>query len=251
MITKFYKGYAELENKVPTSKRKSRIIKSEWKEVGGFIADNYILVDVDDKTTNANLFFDICEYLGVNCHVTESKNGIHAIFKKPNERLAYGNCIEKETLAGLMCDYRISEYKGYERIIIDGEPLPIINECEEPDELPWLLYPFGKPRHLQDQKHGTARHNTFMELSNVYAIYETDPNKILNTIKWVNQNVFAEPRSSVNITIDFVLDSIRYMNTSYDDSQFLDIMKNVKDTNKTIKLLVQYGILSPEVFKYE
>lgn len=248
MITKFYKGYTELKNKEPTSKRKSRIIKSDWKEVAGFIGDNYILVDVDDKTTNANLFFNICEYTGVNCHITESVHGIHAIFKKPNEKLAYGNCIGKETLGGLICDYRISEYKGYERIIIDGEPLEVINECDEPDELPWLLYPFGKPRNLQQMKHGDCRHKTFMELSNVYAIYETNPNNILNAIKWVNQNVFAEPRKSVNITIPFVLDSIRYMNANYTDEDISKVIENVKDKNKLIKLLIQYGLIDPEVF---
>ena len=245
MITKFYKGYTELHNKVPTSKRKSRVIKSEWQEVGGFLADNYVLVDIDDMN-NANLFFNIINDYNIKCHVTESRHGVHAIFKKPCEQLAYGN--RKETLTGVICDYKCSNNKGYERIIIDGKPLPVIIECSDPDELPWLLFPFGKPRNLQQMKHGLGRHNTFMELSNVYAIYENDPNKILNTIKWVNDNVFVEPRESVNITIPFVLDSIRYMNTSYDDNQIMDIVKDV-DKNKLIKLLVQYGLIDPEVFK--
>lgn len=249
MITKFYKGYAELRNKVPISKRKSRFIKSEWVEVAGFIGDNYILVDVDDKTTNANLFFEICEYLNVKCHVTESRNGIHAIFKKPTfDDIPYGNCIQKETLGGLICDYRISEYKGYERIIIDGKPLKVIQECEDPDVLPWLLLPFAKNRNLQQMKHGDCRHKCFMELSNVYAIYENDPNKILNTIKWVNENVFYEPRKSVNITIPFVLDSIRYMNANYTDDDISKIIENIKDKNKLIKLCVQYKLIDPEVF---
>nr|DAG43698.1 MAG TPA: hypothetical protein [Caudoviricetes sp.] len=245
MITKFYKGYTELHNKVPTSKRKSKIIKSEWQEVGGFLADNYVLVDIDDMD-NANLFFNIINDYNIKCHVTESRHGIHAIFKKPREKLAYGN--RKETLTGVICDYKCSNNKGYERIIIDGKQLPVIIECSVPDELPWLLFPFGKPRNLQQMRHGLGRHNTFMELSNVYAIYENDPNKILDTIKWVNANVFAEPRESVNITIPFVLDSIRYMNTSYDDTQIMDIVKDV-DKNKLIKLLVQYGLIQPEVFK--
>lgn len=245
MIDKFYKGYTELHNKVPTSKRKSKVIKSEWEEVGGFLADNYVLVDIDDMD-NANLFFDIINEYNIKCHVTESRHGVHAIFKKPREQLAYGN--RKETLTGVICDYKCSNNKGYERIIIDGEPLPVIIECDDPEELPWLLFPFGKPRNLQQMRHGLGRHNTFMELSNVYAIYENDPNKILNTIKWVNDNVFAEPRESVNITIPFVLDSIRYMNTSYDVNQIMDIVKDV-DKNKLIKLLVQYGLIDPEVFK--
>lgn len=245
MITKFYKGYTELHNKVPTSKRKSRYIKPTWGEVGGFLDDNYVLVDIDDMD-NANLFFTIINDYDIKCHVTQSRHGIHAIFKKPCEKLAYGN--RKETLTGVICDYKCSNNKGYERIIINGKQLPIIIECDEPDVLPWLLFPFGKPRNLQQIKHGCGRHNTFMELSNVYAIYENDPNKILNTIKWVNENVFEEPRKSVNITIPFVLDSIRYMNTSYDNNQIMDIVKDV-DKNKLIKLLVQYGLVNPNIFK--
>lgn len=248
MKTKFYKGYAKLIDKKPISKRKSRTIKSDWREVGGWLADDYILFDIDDKDVNANIFFTLINEYDIKCHITESKHGIHAIFKKPSIKLALGNGIGRETLTGIIADYKSTELSGYERIIIDGKPLPIINDCDDPDELPWLLFPFGKPRNLQQMKHGLGRHNTFMELSNVYAIYENDPNKILNTIKWVNQNVFAEPRESVNITIPFVLDSIRYMNTSYDYSQIMDIVKDV-DKNKLIKLLVQYGLIQSEVFK--
>lgn len=245
MITKFYKGYTELRNKVPTSKRKSRFIKPEWNEVGGFISNNYILVDIDDKI-NADLFFNVCTNWDIKCHITASRHGIHAIFKKPSCQLAYGN--RKETLIGVICDYKCSDQKGYERIIIDGEPLEVITGCEEPDELPWLLYPFGKPRNLQQMKHGDCRHKVFMELSNVYAIYENNPNEILNTIKWVNENVFYEPRESVNIKLPFVMNSIRYMNTTYTDEQVYDMIKDV-DTNKLIKLCVQYGLIDPEVFK--
>lgn len=246
MITKFYKGYTELENKVPTSKRKSRTINSKWKEVGGFLADNYVLVDIDDYV-NVNLFFDVCTNWDIKCHVTASKHGIHAIFKKPSEHLAYGN--RKETLCGIICDYKCTNNKGYERIIIDSKPLEVINECDEPDVLPWLLFPFGKARGLQQMKHGDCRHKTHMDLSNVYSIYESNPNKILDAIKWVNENVFYEARKSVNITIPFVLDSIRYMNANYTDEDISKVIENVKDKNKLIKLCVQYGLIDPEVFK--
>ncbi len=56
-VSKFYKAYVELNNKVPVSKRKSRFINPKWQEVGAYLADDYILFDIDDKDTNANLFF--------------------------------------------------------------------------------------------------------------------------------------------------------------------------------------------------
>lgn len=247
MITKFYKGYKELHNKVPTSKRKSRIIKPEWKEVGGWLAKDYLLFDIDDKNVNANIFFSIINDFNIKCHITESQNGIHAIFKNPHIKLPYGN--GKETLTGIMADYKCIENQGYERIIIDGKTHPIINYCEEPDVLPWLLFPMACKRDLQHMKHGCSRHNTHLGLSNLYAIYEHDPHKILDTIKWVNENVFEEPRKSVNIKIADVVDSIQYMNKNYTDTEFYDMIKDIKDKNKAIKLLVQYGLIDPEVFK--
>lgn len=239
MHTKFYKGYTELHNKVPTYKRKSRFIKSEWQEVGGYLADDYVLVDIDDAT-NVDLFFTIINDFHINCHVTESRHGIHAIFKKPSEQLAYGN--RKETLTGVICDYKCSNNKGYERIIINGEQLPIITECENPDVLPWLLYPFGRARDLQQAQAGDGRHKILMDLSNVYAIYEKDPHNISIMLNWVNENVFTEARKSVNISIADIQDSIMYMSKDYTDTEIYDIIKKV-DKNKLIKLCVQYGLV--------
>lgn len=239
MHTKFYKGYTELHNKIPTSKRKSRFVKSEWQEVGGYLADDYVLVDIDDNT-NANLFFTIINEFRIHCHITESRHGIHAIFKKPSEQLAYGN--RKETLTGVICDYKCSNNKGYERIIINNEPLPVITECENPDVLPWLLYPFGRARNLQQAQAGDGRHKILMDLSNVYAIYEKDPHNISIMLNWVNENVFTEARKSVNISIADIQNSIMYMSKDYTDTEIYDIIKKV-DKNKLMKLLVQYGVV--------
>ena len=239
MITKFYKGYTELRNKIPTSKRKSRIIKPEWQEVGGFIGDDYVLVDIDDRI-NADLFFTIINDFHIRCHITQSTHGIHAIFKKPSELLAYGN--RKETLTGVICDYKCSNNKGYERIINNGYPLQIIEECYEPDVLPWLLFPFGRARGLQDITEGDGRHKVLMDLSNVYAIYEKDPYNISVMLNWVNENVFKKARNSVNISIADIQNSIMYMNKTYTDTEFYDMIKDV-DKNKLIKLCVQYGLL--------
>lgn len=239
MHTKFYKGYTELHNKVPTSKRKSRFIKSEWQEVGGYLADDYVLVDIDDAT-NVDLFFTIINDFHINCHVTESRHGIHAIFKKPSEQLAYGN--RKETLTGVICDYKCSNNKGYERIIINGEQLPVIKDGGNPDVLPWLLYPFGRARGLQQAQAGDGRHKILMDLSNVYAIYEKDPHNISIMLNWVNENVFTEARKSVNISIADIRNSIMYMSKDYTDTEIYDIIKKV-DKNKLIKLCVQYGLV--------
>ena len=229
MITKFYKGYTELRNKVPTSKRKSRVIRPEWQEVGGYLADEYVLVDIDDST-NVDLFFTIINDFHIRCHVTESRHGIHAIFRKPTEQLAYGN--RKETLTGVICDYKCTSNNGYERIIIDREPLPVINECDNPDILPWLLFPFGRARGLQDMQAGDGRHKVLMDLSNVYAIYERDPHNISIMLNWVNEK----------ISIADIQDSISYMNKNYTDTEFYDMIRNV-DKNKVLKLLVQYGVI--------
>lgn len=247
-MNKFYKAYVELRNKVPTSKRKSRVINPKWDEVGAYLADNYVLFDIDDKDTNANLFFDLVSTHNLHCHITESEHGIHAIFKKPAERLAYGN--RKETLTGILADYKCSNNKGYERIIINKEPLPIVYNCDEPDVLPWFLYPFGRPRNLQDMEHGASRHTTFLDLSNVYAIYENDPQKILDMIHWVNDNVFAVARESVNVRICDVMDSIQFMKQQYTDIEICDIIKNV-DKSKLLKLLVQYDLLDVSTLHFK
>lgn len=233
--TKFYASYYPLHNKVRTNNRAYRTINSEWKEVGGRLKEEYILFDIDDKCTNANLFFDLKNMLDFKCHITESEHGIHAIFKKPKD-IIIGNKIHAETVTGIICDYK--GYKNsYERIIVNGKPLQVIEYCDEPQELPFVLFPYNLKPNLQGVVDGSGRHGILGALNNIYARYCSDPELILKLTNWVNSNVFKESRESVNWEIKHVMDSIQYYNR--DNLKLDDVLTKYKiDENKLINYIV-------------
>lgn len=238
---KFYNSYRECtEDKRPITIRGSRTIDSNWEHVLGLIKPEYILFDIDDKTTNANLFFALKEEFEFRCHITESCNGIHAIFRTPVSTMGTNLCgNNRETVTGIIADFKHGGEN--ERIIAYGKAHNVIEWCDEPDELPFMLFPFGRKRGLQDVTEGDGRHHIQGDLNNVLATYYTDPEIILRITNWVNSNVFLMPRKSVNWSIKDVWNSIQYVNTMRGKT-IQDVLTEYKiDDMKVIDFIIRNG----------
>ena len=234
--SKFYTAFYPLRNKERINKRSYRTINNTWDEVGGRFKEDYMLFDIDDKDVNANLFFDLKDMLGFKAHITESEHGIHAIFKKPKE-IYIGNRIHAETITGIICDYK-GYGNSYERFIVDRKPLEVIEWCDEPYELPFVLFPYNLKPDLQGVEEGDGRHAILGALNNIYARYCSDPKLILQLTNWVNDNVFKEARDKVNWSIKDVMDSIQYYNR--DNLKLDDVLTKYEiDNNKLINYIVR------------
>lgn len=239
--TKFYSSFRECtEDKVPLTKRGKAIYDPRWKNVLGVLRSPYMLFDIDDKGVNANLFLELKQEFGFKCHIVESCNGIHAIFKTPTDTKGTFVCgTGKETITGIICDYKNSGEN--ERIIADGKPHKVIEWCDDVDELPFLLFPFARVRNLQDEQHGSERHRTHGDLNNIYATYTNDVDLIMRITKWVNDTVFKEPRKSINWSRRDVLNSIEYVN-SLKGKSLQDVLTEYNvPQSALINYIVRYG----------
>ena len=142
----FFKGYVPTKDKkciMPFKNKTSEELKSyeevkDLDEFAGILADDIILIDIDDAE-QSEILMDIVEELQLNCRVYQTTRGKHFLFRNTtvercstHSKLAIG--LQADIKIGSRNSYSILKYKGSERFIewdIDGDAV---------DDLPkWLL----------------------------------------------------------------------------------------------------------------
>lgn len=142
----FFKGYVPTKDKkciMPFKNKTSEELKSyeevkDLDEFAGILADDIILIDIDDAE-QSEILMDIVEELQLNCRVYQTTRGKHFLFRNTtvercstHSKLAIG--LQADIKIGARNSYSILKYKGSERFIewdIEGDAV---------DDLPkWLL----------------------------------------------------------------------------------------------------------------
>ena len=144
-----FKGYAPTKDKkclVPFKNKSASELQTynqvkELEEFAGILAENTILIDIDDYE-QSEILFQIVDDLQLRCRVYETSRGKHFLFKNINSNgeIIQKTCKIKTSLAcGLQADikvgcknsYSILKFKGNERRILydifeneDYEPVP-------------------------------------------------------------------------------------------------------------------------------
>lgn len=102
---------------VPSSQLMTYDDVKDLDEYAGILADDVILIDIDDKEQSEKLM-DIVEDLQLNCRVYQTTRGRHFVFK--NDKV--DKCGTHLSLAiGLTADIKIGSKNSYEVLKIDGE----------------------------------------------------------------------------------------------------------------------------------
>ena len=144
----FFRGYIPTRNKSASvafkgKSSKELLTKAEAQkldEYAGILADNTVVVDVDDHATS-EILMDIVKEKHLRCRVYQTTRGKHFFFRNDNrvdrcwtdKQIACG--IHADGKVGLKNSYAILKYEGKERPIIYD-----IEEGEEYDSVPkWLL----------------------------------------------------------------------------------------------------------------
>lgn len=232
----FYRGYIKLkEDKAPyDNRRMHRQMITDWPTVGGILKSEYMLVDIDTYE-DSDLFMQLVDKYNWQCHIVATDSGIHAIFKKPD--IAMSSVVGRELMCGVRADFKIGrrDYKSsdYECVIKHGKPRELLQQCSDPQILPWQLMAFTNGLDLKSVGEGDGRHGIHKQLIHRASAYCQDASEILDYVKWVNDNIFAVPRQSVNWKVNDVQDWLDDMKD--EDDQGLDELLQryaIKDLNK-------------------
>ena len=134
----FFKGFVKTKDKKCTEKFKNRTDFKTLEQVqsldeyAGILADDAVLIDVDDGD-QAELLMDIVEHLQLNCRVYQTTRGKHFLFKNVTGQIQ--KCFTKTNLGcGLTADIKVGVKNSYEVLKFDGKERFIEWDIEEGQE---------------------------------------------------------------------------------------------------------------------
>ena len=145
-MNELYKGYVETKDKKCIEKYKGRTDFKTYEQVeslpefAGILAENTILVDLDDGK-QAEILMNIVENLQLDCKVIDTTRGKHFLFHNTKIK----SCSTHSTLAvGLTADIKVGFKPSYEVLKVNGEERFIEWDAEEGhdyQEIPKWLFP--------------------------------------------------------------------------------------------------------------
>lgn len=201
-----YKGYIETKGKKSIEALKGRSHWKTYEEVkncdgfGGILADDTILIDIDDAT-QSEILMNIVEKFQLNCKVYQTSRGRHFLFKN---KVIQRNKTKVPLAIGLTADIKLGSRLSYEVIKINGEERFCewdIEEGQEYQEIPKWLYPVKGSNDFIDMDAGDGRNQALFNYiltltSNDFTVEETR-----EAIRILNQFVLKEPLSDEELEV--------------------------------------------------
>lgn len=193
-----FKGYVETKDKKCIEKFKGRTNFKTYEQIknldefAGILADQTILIDIDDTQTS-EILFKIVEDLDIRCRVYQTTRGKHFLFKNNGveanrTHASLSICLKSDIKIGLKNSYSILKFNGVEREIIYD-----IFDDEEYQEMPKWLMPIKTNMDFLEMDAGDGRnqalYNYILTLqSNDFTVEEAR-----ETIRIINKYVLKEP----------------------------------------------------------
>ena len=194
----FYRGYVRTKDKKcierfgKNAKLHTLEEVSQLEEYAGIIASDSILIDVDDMK-QAEKLLDMIDDLGILCRVTESRNGMHFLFKNT----VVDKCYTGVNLAcGITADIKSGFKNCYEVLKIDGKERPVlydIAEDEQYQELPTFLYPVKCKTDFSNMAEGDGRNQALFNYILTLQGAGFGVEDVKNTIRLLNRYVLEKP----------------------------------------------------------
>jgi putative DNA primase/helicase len=195
-----YKGYTKNDGKRPVDKIKGATSFRTLEEVqqydsyGGVLADNVILVDVDDPE-QSEILMNIIEDRQIDCRVIQTSRGRHFLFINPG--------VDKggtglKLACGLTADIKIGSKFAVECLKIAGEERFVEWDSYdgEYDTLPAWLMPVNTDMKLYDLGEGDGRNETLYSYILVLQYAGLLKGDIIDTLELINKYIFKTPLPS-------------------------------------------------------
>lgn len=201
-----YKGYIKTKGKKAIEAFKDRTKYRTYDEVknlegfGGVLADDTILIDIDDAE-QSEILMNIVEEYQLDCRVYCTSRGRHFLFK--NHSITR-NRTHVPLAIGLTADIKLGTRSSYEVIKIDGEERFIEWDIEEGgayQEVPKWLFPVRAAVDFLDMDAGDGRNQALFNYiltltSNDFSVDDTR-----ECIRILNRFVLKEPLSDDELEV--------------------------------------------------
>lgn len=236
-----YRGYVETKGKASIEKLKNRTKWKTYDEVkdlngfGGVLADDTILIDIDDSE-QAEILMNIVEECQLDCKVLCTSRGKHFLFK--NHSITR-NRTHIQLAVGLTADIKVGSKLSYEVIKIDGEERFCEWDIEEGgkyQEVPKWLFPVKATADFLDMDAGDGRNQALFNYiltltANDFTIDETrECIRILN--KFVLRQPLGDDELETILRDEAFQKPVFFLGSTFLFDKFATFMKNTAHVAK-------------------
>ena len=201
-----YKGFIETKGKASIEKLKNRTTWKTYDEVknlngfGGVLADDTILIDIDDSE-QSEILMNIVEEYQLDCKVICTSRGKHFLFK--NHSITR-NRTHIQLAVGLTADIKVGSKLSYEVIKIDGEERFCEWDIEEGgkyQEVPKWLFPVKATADFLDMDAGDGRNQALFNYILTLTANDFTVEETRECIRILNKFVLKKPLSDDELEV--------------------------------------------------
>lgn len=236
-MNELYKGYVETKDKKCIEKYKGRTDFKTYEQVeslpefAGILAENTILVDLDDGK-QAEILMNIVENLQLDCKVIGTTRGKHFLFHNTKIK----SCSTHSTLAvGLTADIKVGFKSCYEVLKVNGEERFIEWDTEEGhdyQEIPKWLFPVKTKADFLTMDAGDGRNQALFNYILTLQSSGFTVEECRECITLLNRYVLKEPLSDSELEVilrdDAFKKPIFFDGNTLLHEKFAEYLKNAK-----------------------
>ena len=213
-MTDLFKGYVTTKNKKCTmsfrGKSSEELLKfsdvKDLSEYAGILAEDTILIDIDDYD-QSEILFNIVDELQLRCRVCKTTRGKHFYFKNvdANGNIIQQTCKIKTNLAcGLTSDIKVGHKNSYSVLKYDGIERQIlydIFEDEEYESVPKWLLPIKSSAEFITMEAGDGRNQSLFNYILTLQTNDFTVEEARETIRIINRFILKDPLDESEIDI--------------------------------------------------
>lgn len=249
-----YKGYVETKGKQSIEKLKGRTKFKTYDEVkdldgfGGILADDTILIDIDDAE-QSDMMMNIVEEYQLDCKVYKTSRGRHFLFKNKSIQR---NRTHVQLAVGLTADIKLGSRMSYEVIKIDGEERFCEWDIEEGgkyQEIPKWLFPVKASVDFIDMDAGDGRNQALFNYILTLTANDFTVEETREAIRILNRFILKEPLSDEELEVilrdEAFQKPVFFIGSTFQFDKFAFYMKN---TAHIVKINGQLHIFKDGIY---
>lgn len=204
----FFKGYVLTKNKKCIEKFKGRTSFKSYDEVknksefAGILAENTILIDVDDFE-QSEILFNIVKEKQLCCRVYKTTRGKHFLFNNPD--LVNSNRTHATLALGIVADIKIGKRNSYSVLKFADKERPILYDAtgkkEKAGDLPKWLFPVKTSTDFIDLEAGDGRNQALFNYILTLQSFDFSVEEARESIKLINEFVLKEPLTDDELNV--------------------------------------------------
>ena len=205
MVNTLYRGF------IPTSQKKAQMAfkdkttkdllslaeAQKFNEYAGVLADDTVLVDIDDGE-QSKILLDIVKNLRLKCKVLATSRGMHFLFKTDKPMVNRTHC---KLAIGLVADIKGGGKASYEVIKKGGVEREVLYDTEQYEFLPKYLTPIKTSVSVLSLCEGEGRNNALFSYILPLQQNEFTVEERRECIKIINEFILHDPLSEEELSV--------------------------------------------------